>query len=176
MDLPAPFFPSKATDSPLCILKDTSKEKLHLCEALCKELENLSGCPGTDIQAECERLRCDFENALDLPPEFEELLRKRFDAAVKALEFAAGENARRDAEFSSLKGEMAAFAAAGELATLKELEQLEKKCQRFIAAHPEITDAVNGEMAVLVPLREQLLAEAEREKNIKINIVYPVVN
>ena len=78
------------------------KEKLHICEALCKEMENLSDCPGVDLQAECGRLRCEFEAALDLPPEFEELLRKRFDAAVKALEFAAEENARRDAEFASL--------------------------------------------------------------------------
>ena len=54
-------------------IPETLKEKLHYCEALCKELENLAGCPGVDVQAECGRLQNEFENALDLPPEFEEL-------------------------------------------------------------------------------------------------------
>ena len=145
-------------------IPETLKEKLHLCEALCKEMENLSDRPGIDIRTECERLRCDFKAALDLPPEFEELLRKRFDAAVKALEFAAEENARRDAEFAALKADMKAFADAGELATFKELEQIEKKCQRFVAANPGFADTVNAELAILAPLRERLAAEAAQEK------------
>ena len=145
-------------------IPETLKEKLHLCEALCKEMENLSERPGIDIRTECERLRCDFEAALDLPPEFEELLRKRFNAAVKALEFAAEENARRDAEFAALKADMKEFADAGELATFKELEQIEKKCQRFVGANPGFADSVNAELAILAPLRERLAAEAAQEK------------
>lgn len=145
-------------------IPETLKEKLHICEAICKELENLSDCPGVDVQAECGRLRCEFDAALDLPPEFEELLRKRFDAGVKALEFAAEENARRDEEFSAIKTEMKALAAASELATLKELEQIEKKCQRFIAANPALGEVVSTALAALSPLRERLVAEAELEK------------
>ena len=45
-------------------IPETLKEKLHHCEALCKELENLAGCPGVDVQAECGRLQNEFSQKL----------------------------------------------------------------------------------------------------------------
>lgn len=145
-------------------IPEALKEKLHLCEAVCRELEALAESPGADAEAGVAALRARFDAVLGLPPEFEELLRKRFDAAVKHLELSKEENSRRDALFAALKSDMASLIAAGELATLKELEQLEKKCRRFASENPGAAQAVEAEFARLAPLRERLLAEAEREK------------
>ena len=145
-------------------IPEALKEKLHLCEAVCRELEALAERPGTGADAGAEALRARFEEVLDLPPEFEELLRKRFQAAMKRLELSKEENARRDAAFAALKNDVAALAAAGELATLKELEQLEKKFRRFSAENPGAAQEAEAEFSKLAPLREKLLAEAEHEK------------
>ena len=147
-------------------IPEALKEKLHLCEAVCRELEALAENPGTDAEAGAAALRARFDEVLDLPPEFDELLRKRFDAAMKHLELSKEENARRDALFAALKNDMASLAAAGELATLKELEQLEKKCRRFASENPGAAQAADAEFAKLAPLRERLLAEAEKEKKL----------
>jgi len=145
-------------------IPEALKEKLHLCEAVCRELETLAESPGTNADAGAGALRARFEEVLDLPPEFEELLRKRFEAAMKRLELSKEENARRDAAFAALKNEASALAAAGELATLRELEQLEKKFRRFSAENPGAAREAEAEFAKLSPLRERLLAEAEQEK------------
>ncbi|MBQ9501026.1 MAG: DUF349 domain-containing protein [Lentisphaeria bacterium] len=145
-------------------IPEALKEKLHLCEAVCRELEVLADSPGADTAAEAAALRARFDGVSGLPPEFEELLRKRFDAAMKHLELSKEENARRDALFAALRKDMESLVAAGELATLRELEQLEKKCRRFASENPGAAQAVEAEFARLAPLRERLLAEAEHEK------------
>lgn len=145
-------------------IPETLKEKLHQCEAVCREVEALAGRPDIDIDLECERLKAKFDEVTDLPPEFEELLRKKFDSAVKSLALAAEDIAKRDAEFKKIKVEIESLAAAGELATLKEVEQLEKKCQRFAENNRDTSDAVSLAFSVLIPLRDRLAAEAEQER------------
>ena len=139
-------------------IPETLKEKLHQCEAVCREVEALAGRPDIDIDLECERLKAKFDEVTDLPPEFEELLRKKFDSAVKSLALAAEDIAKRDAEFKKIKVEIESLAAAGELATLKEVEQLEKKCQRFAENNRDTSDAVSLAFSVLIPLRDRLAA------------------
>ena len=145
-------------------IPESLKEKLHVCESICRELEALSDHPECDVDSERSRLEAAFAAAPELPPEFAELLRKRFETALKNLEFASAENARRDAAFKELTAEIDALAAAGELATLKELEQLDKKCQRFAAENPVAAPQISAGLEKLAPMRERLVAEAEREK------------
>ena len=146
------------------VIPEALREKLHLCEAVCKEVESLTGRPDVDAVAECVRLRARFEELLDLPPEYEEVIRKKFEAAVKDVELSLDENARREEEIQKIKAEVEAFVAAGELATFKELEKIEKKCQSFSTVNPGAAELIRAELGKLAPLRERLIAEAEQEK------------
>ena len=145
-------------------IPEALKEKLHLCEAVCKELEALANRPGADLAAEQERLQQEFDSVSGLPPEFEELLKKRFAEARKALAFAAEENEKRNAAFQSLVKEIDALAAAGELVTLKEIEQLEKKCIRFSGENAAFAADLNNRFSQLSSVYEVLKAEAEQAK------------
>ena len=127
------------------------RETLHEKENIISELEELAKAVNVDYQAEIARLTGKYQESGGLPPEFAELLDKRFAEAVKAAN--AGESlflARKE-KMEKLSGETDALLAAGELATLKEVELLEKNILEI--------DQQSELLARIAPLKAQLLAD-----------------
>ena len=154
-------------------IPDALRDLLHQREAVCAELEQLPSKVVEDYPAEIGRLTAAF-HALPLPPpEYAEILDKRFAEAVQAAETAAAENeAKLKARAAKLEaaaavtGELDALIAAGDLATLGEAEALERKWNDIVnAVGADAVDAAGFE-AKFRPLKEKLDAEAaaDREK------------
>ena len=97
-------------------IPDALRDLLHQREAVCAELEQLPSKVVEDYPAEIGRLTAAF-HALPLPPpEYAEILDKRFAEAVQAAETAAAENeAKLKARAAKLE---AAAAVTGELDAL----------------------------------------------------------
>ena len=72
--------PEKSTTG---ILTENLREILHKKESVCSELEKLKSASGIDYSSEIARLSDAFASAGELPPEFAELLEKRFADALK---------------------------------------------------------------------------------------------
>ncbi len=152
-------------------IPDTLRNQLHEIEALCAELEELPSRVVGDYPAELARLRAAYDGRPEVPPEYAEILEKRFAAAWEAAERAAAENearlqlrAARTQECAKLSAELDALLAGAELVTFGEVEALEKRWNETLAqADPDSVDAAGFE-ARLAPLRERLRAEAEVEQ------------
>ena len=145
-------------------LTDDLKERLHQWEAVCKQMESLPLQPGIDLAGEKKKLQDSLSALPELPPEYAELMNRKLQDAEKSIAFAISETARRDADFNKLKADGDALLAAGELATLKEVEGLEKRWQKLTAAYPETAAAAAEEAKRFAPLKERLSAEAAQEK------------
>ena len=152
-------------------ISDTLREQLHRREAVCEELEQLPARTVEDYPAEIARITAEFEALPPLPPEYAEILEKRFAAAVKEAERAAAENAERLAqraakleECARLSTELDTLIAGAELVTLGEVEKLEKKWNECLkSVDPEAADAA-GFAARFEPLKARILAEAEADR------------
>lgn len=127
------------------------RETLHEKENIIAELEKLATAVNVDYQSEITRLTGAYEACGELPPEFAELLDKRFSDAVKSAN--AGESLfiARQEKIAKLSADADALLAAGELATLNEIETLEKEVSAL--------DPSSGLLAKIAPLKSQLLAE-----------------
>lgn len=152
-------------------ISDTLREQLHRHEAVCEELEQLPAKTVEDYPAEIARITAEFEALPPLPPEYAEILQKRFAAAAGEAERAAAENAERLAqraakleECARLSAELDSLVAAAELVTLGEVEKLEKRWNDCLkSVDPDAADAA-GFAARLEPLKSRLLAEAEADR------------
>lgn len=109
-------------------IPDALRDLLHQREAVCAELEQLPSKVVEDYPAEIGRLTAAF-HALPLPPpEYAEILDKRFAEAVQAAETAAAENeAKLKARAAKLE---AAAAVTGELDALIDAEKARLKAER----------------------------------------------
>lgn len=132
-------------------IPENLRDALHRKEAVCAALENLSANNCGDYQSEIARLSSEYAASGDLPPEFAELLDKRFNDAVKTARDGEAAFLERQQQIAGLASEVDALLAAGELATLAEVEKLEKR----------ITE-LTGDSALIArlePLKSQLQAE-----------------
>ena len=79
-------------------MSDTLREQLHQREEVCCKLEALPQSATEDYPARLEELRTEWQNLPEIPPEYAEILDKRFAAAVKNAEegAAAVEQRRRE--------------------------------------------------------------------------------
>ncbi len=155
-------------------IPDAIRDILHQREAVCVELEQLPTQTVEDYTAEIGRLVAKF-NALPLPPpEYAEILDRRFAEAEKLAQVAASENearlkarAEKLEQVRGLLTELDTLLVAGEFATLKEAETLEGKWNRLIAeVGSDAVDVASFE-AKFRPLKEKLYAEAvaDRERS-----------
>ena len=121
-------------------MSDTLREQLHQREEVCCKLEALPQSATEDYPARLEELRTEWQNLPEIPPEYAEILDKRFAAAVKNAEegAAAVEQRRREHlakinESVELHQKLDALLAAGELVTPAEVEALGKKWEACTA-------------------------------------------
>lgn len=127
------------------------KKLLSQKEEICNALENLAAAPASDYQSEIKRLSDAYAAVTGVPPEFAELLDKRFDEAVKSA--LAGESAfiARQQRIAALDSDVDTLLAADEFATLGEVEKLEKNILELIPNSPLLEK--------LAPLKSRLIAE-----------------
>lgn len=125
--------------------------ELHEKEKICAELEGLANASGIDYQAEITRLTEAYNLTGAIPPEYAELLDKRFANAVKSAQAGEAQYIATQEKIARLAARTDDLLAAGELATLKEVESLEKEIAELTPGSPLI--------AKLQPLKEQLAAE-----------------
>ncbi|MBO5900215.1 MAG: hypothetical protein J6Q80_05715, partial [Lentisphaeria bacterium] len=117
-------------------LPEQLKELLHSYEALCKKLEELPHTPVQDVDAAVNGLKNDFNALPALPEEFAELISKRFADAEKAAQLFKKEIEERGAVLRKLIETADAVISAGELATAKEVESIEKKLAQHNSVSP----------------------------------------
>ena len=129
---------------------------LHEKENVCTALEQLSQAGSIDYQQEIARLTGEYEKIGTIPPEYAELLDKRFAQALKSAKAGEAEYLARQEKAGRLASQTDELLAAGELATLKEIEALEKQIIELLPGS-ELLDK-------LKPLKEQLIAEEEAVK------------
>ena len=132
------------------MLPDALKDVLRRKEALCAALEDLAAAAPEDYEGEIARLSGEYA-ALDVPPEFAELLDKKFAEAVKSARAGADAAAAKQRRIAALDGEVESLLAADELATLQEIAKLE---QTIAELAPD-----RGLAEKLAPLKAKLEAE-----------------
>ena len=140
--------PEKSTTG---FLTENLRKILHEKESVCNELEKLKSASGIDYSKEIARLSDAFAAAGELPPEFAELLEKRFADAVKNAHLGESEFLARQQQIAKLRSGVDSLLAADEFATLPEVEKLEKQLLQF-DSEKELLDR-------LMPLKSRLLAE-----------------
>lgn len=146
------------------------REHLHRREEVCRKLEELPAAAVEDYPAELASLEAAWNDLPEVPPEYAEILDKRFAAAVKAANDAAAEaEARRRArqakinESAALHLELDRLIAAGELVVPAEVAELGKKwaaCTAGLTAEESVEEAF---MAKFRPLQERMAAEVAAE-------------
>lgn len=134
-------------------LTESLRNILHEKENICTALEQLATARGIDYQTEISRLSEAYRAAGDVPPEFAELLDKRFAEAVKSAQSGEAIYQALQEKITKLQRDTDSLIAAGELATLKEVLVLEKEITETDAAG--LTELLEK----LRPLKEQLMAE-----------------
>ncbi|MBS1368744.1 MAG: DUF349 domain-containing protein [Lentisphaeria bacterium] len=146
------------------------REHLHRREEVCRRLETLPQTAVEDYSAQLEMLRTEWSSLPEVPPEYAEILDKRFAAAVKAAEEAAAEaEARRRSrlakinESAALHQELDNLLAAGELVVPAEVEALGRKWEACTAGLSDEESAAEAFMAKFSPLRERMAAEQAAE-------------
>lgn len=132
-------------------IPENLRDVLHRKEDICTALENLAANNCGNYQGEISRLSAEYSAAGELPPEFAELLDKRFNDAVKTARDGEAAFQERQRQIAGLAGEVNALLAAGELATLGEVEKLEKRIADLTGDND-----LTGKLA---PLKSQLQAE-----------------
>ena len=141
-------------------MSDVSEELravLHAKEKCCEELLKLpeSG-NGEDYAGMIAKICADYANCGQVPPEYSEVLDKKFSEALEVAKKGAEKfEARKEAEVQLVK-DVESIVAAGELATLSEVNALEKRIAELSS------DAALIEK--LAPLKAALQAEADAEK------------
>ncbi len=132
-------------------LPENLLNELHKKESICTELESLANANGIDYQSEITRLTDAYNSTGTIPPEYAELLDKRFANAVKSAQAGEAQYLAAQEKIVQLTAKTDDLIAAGDLATLKEIEALEKQISELPIA--------NELIAKLQPLKQQLIAE-----------------
>lgn len=132
-------------------LSENLRAVLHEKENICAELEKLENAVGIDYQTEITRLTQAYSDTGNLPPEYAELMDKRFAEAVKTARAGEARYLEKVRKTANLENEVNSLLDAGELATLKEIESLENSIRELAPA--------SGLLEKLAPLKSQLQAE-----------------
>ena len=142
-------------------LPEQLKELLHRYEDVCKKLEALPKMMVNDVDASVAAVDEEFENLPELPEEFAEVINKRYSDAKKNVQIFKKEIEERNSELKKLIAAAESVIAAGDLATAKEVESIEKRLVQFSAGNEN--EEIKNCLAKLSPLMEALKAEQAAE-------------
>ncbi|MBE6391808.1 MAG: DUF349 domain-containing protein [Lentisphaerae bacterium] len=148
------FLEKDETMSDVC---EALRANLHAREKLCEDLAALPERAGVEDYAGAIAAICaEYAASPVIPPEYTEVLDKKFSEALEIAKKGAERFESRRNELNELASAVDALFAAGDLVTLKEVCELEKK----------IID-LQGDaalIAAIAPLKERLQSEADAEK------------
>ena len=113
------------------------KEQLKCREDLCKAMAEIPVMAPEAFRAEIARIRREYEESPQVPPEYAELLGKKFVAAAAAAEARAVEMDARQAARAQLESELEKILAAGVLIVKQDLEKFDADCLNRLGEIPE---------------------------------------
>ena len=147
-------------------LPEQLKELLHRYESVCKKLENLSETAVQDVDAEISAADAEFAALPELPEEFAEVINKRYSDAVKNVQLFKQEIEERNNELQKLLSAAESVIAAGELATVKEIESIDKRLRQFAVGteNAKIAECLEKLSPLMESLKAEQAAELERIK------------
>jgi|GEM_PF-916282 len=127
------------SSQPLAVgeLSPEIKEQLKCREDLCKAMREIPVMAPEPFRAEIARIRRAYEESPQVPPEFAELLGRKFAEAAAAAEARAQEMDARQAALSGLEAELKKILDAGELVVKSDLEKFDAACIARLGEIPE---------------------------------------
>ncbi|MBQ7696746.1 MAG: DUF349 domain-containing protein [Lentisphaeria bacterium] len=127
------------SSQPLAVgeLSPEIKEQLKCREDLCKAMREIPVMAPEPFRAEIARIRRAYEESPQVPPEFAELLGRKFAEAAAAAEARAQEMDARQAALSGLEVELKKILDAGELVVKSDLEKFDAACIARLGEIPE---------------------------------------
>ena len=128
------------------------REQLKCREQLCKAMEELPALPPEEFRAEIAKLRAQYESSVAPPPEYAELMDKKFAEAVKYAESRVQEMEVRQENYQKLESELKRL-VADDLLLKADLEKFDAECVKLLGGIP----AAFAEIAA--PCRERIAAE-----------------
>lgn len=151
-------------------MSDELRTHLHRREEVCRKLEVLSAATAEEDPSEISLLEAEWINLPEVPPEYAEILDKRFAATLKSAKAAASEMEARHRlrlskinESAALHLELDKLIAAGEFVLPSEVDALGKK---WAACTDGLTAEESAEEAFMVkfrPLQERMKEEVAAE-------------
>ncbi|MBQ7396757.1 MAG: DUF349 domain-containing protein [Lentisphaeria bacterium] len=147
-------------------LSEPLKELLHRYESVCKKLEELPDTPIQDVDVKIAQIDAEFNALPELPEEFAEVINKRYADASKKVQLFRKEIEERSCELQKIISAADSVIAAGELATAKEVESIEKKLSQFdgAAENSDVQERLNKLAPLLEKIKSEQAAELERIK------------
>ena len=127
------------SSQPLAVgeLSPEIKEQLKCREDLCRAMTEIPVMDPGSFRAEIARIRREYEACPPVPPEFAELLGKKFAEAASAAEARAREMDARQAALTELRAELEKILAADVLIVKSDLEKFDADCIKLLGEIPE---------------------------------------
>ncbi len=127
------------SSQPLAVgeLSPEIKEQLKCREDLCRAMTEIPAMDPGSFRAEIARIRREYEACPPVPPEFAELLGKKFAGAASAAEVRAREMDARQTAHSELESELEKILAADVLIVKSDLEKFDADCIKLLGEIPE---------------------------------------
>lgn len=140
------------------------REQLKCREQLCKAMEELPVLPPEEFRAEIAKLRAQYESSVAPPPEYAELIDKKFAEAVKSAESRVQEMELRQENYLKLESELKRL-TADDLLLKADLEKFDAECVKLLgeipAAFAEISAPCRERIAAEEALQQADIAKAE---------------
>ena len=145
-------------------LPENLLNELHKKEKICTELEGLANASGIDYQSEIARLTDAYNSTGAIPPEYAELLDKRFAQAVKSAQAGEAQYLAAQEKFAQLTAKTDALIAA-----IDEAEAaLNSGNQDAInQAYDKLSAAFEAYKDALKKLSEGQIVEVEKEVEVE---------
>ena len=153
------------SSQPLAVgeLSPEIKEQLKCREDLCKAMREIPVMAPEPFRAEIARIRRAYEESPQVPPEFAELLGRKFAEAEASAEARAREMDARQAALTGLEADLKKILDAGELVVKDELAKFDAACIARLGEIPEEFAAKTAPIKARLA-EEEALAAADAAK------------
>ena len=135
-----------------------TKEQLKYRENLCKAFEALPVLAPDEFRKKIEEIKHSYESSAAPPPEYAEVIDKKFAEALAAAEKRIAEMENRQQILLQLEAELKKILDAGDLIVKADLEKFDAECIKSLGAVPE------NFAAALAPYKERIAAEEALQK------------
>ena len=132
------------------------KEQLKCREALCKAMESIPPMAPEAFRAEIDRIRSEYEASAAPPPEYAELIDKKFADAAQTAEGRVRDMEARQTNKQTLEAALQKL-LADELLVKGDLDKFDAECVKLLGGIPEEFKTASA------PVRERIAAEEAQQ-------------